>query len=234
MPVAGCSCGRACKVLFLPEPDIQQPRTLAPCPSTNPGRGCCCLGREPSGTSCIGSGGREARRRHFDVSEANNSRLAMRAEDWSRHVITLPAPLRPRLAPASFRCPVVGSKGDRCVTRSTHGRLQSCEADRDYSDLASWNGQLSPIFADPIGSSRTRATPSRRIRSWSAAVLDRSMIRPRPNGPRSLIRTTMDCPVSMAVTCTDVPNGRLRWAATRSCGDARSLEAPRYQDAKPI
>ena len=46
-----------------------------------------------------------------------------------------------------------------------------------------------------------------------------------------MIRTTTECPVSMAVTCTDVPNGRLRCAATRSCDEVRPLEDPRYQDA---
>jgi hypothetical protein len=59
------------------------------------------------------------------------------------------------------------------------------------------------------------------------------MTRPRPNGPRSLIRTMMDWPVSIAVTCADVPNGRLRCAATRSFVEVRSLDAPRYQDAMP-
>ena len=37
----------------------------------------------------------------------------------------------------------------------------------------------------------------------------------------------------MAVTCTHVPNGRLRCAATRSRREVRPLEDPRYQDAMP-
>lgn len=64
----------------------------------------------------------------------------------------------------------------------------------------------------------TSATPSRIICRRRAAFFDRSMMRPRLNGPRSLIRTTTEglSERSIRVTRTRVPNGRLRWAAVRT------------------
>lgn len=39
------------------------------------------------------------------------------------------------------------------------------------------------------------------------------MMRPPANGPRSLMRTSTDRPLSRLVTRTQVPNGSVRWAA---------------------
>src|ERR1700686_4724328 len=47
----------------------------------------------------------------------------------------------------------------------------------------------------------------------SAAPAERSMSRPRVNGPRSLIVTTTEPPVRGLVTTTLVPNGNVLWAA---------------------
>jgi hypothetical protein len=49
-----------------------------------------------------------------------------------------------------------------------------------------------------------------------------------------LMRTTAVRPVSTAVTWTDVPNGNVLCAATRSSRDVRPREAPWYQEAMPV
>jgi hypothetical protein len=48
-----------------------------------------------------------------------------------------------------------------------------------------------------------------------AAPWDKSMSRPRVNGPRSLITTTVEAPVRGFVSFTRVPNGNVLWAAVR-------------------
>src|SRR5262249_19865887 len=60
---------------------------------------------------------------------------------------------------------------------------------------------------------RTRATPAPVMRNARAALVDTSMVRPRMNGPRSLMRTTTELPFDRLVTRTRVPNGRVRCAA---------------------
>ena len=78
--------------------------------------------------------------------------------------------------------------------------------------LASHDGQRSPdrwqlnhLNIDIIGyttkgSTTTAATPTRFISSASAARGERSRMRPRVYGPRSLILTTIERPLSMFVT----------------------------------
>ena len=51
-----------------------------------------------------------------------------------------------------------------------------------------------------------------------AAPCDKSMSRPRVNGPRSLIVTIVETPVRGFVTFTRVPNGNVLCAAVRSSG----------------
>src|ERR1700693_430101 len=51
-----------------------------------------------------------------------------------------------------------------------------------------------------------------------AAPRDRSMSRPRVNGPRSLIVTTVEAPVPGFVTFTRVPNGSVLCAAVTPSG----------------
>ena len=53
------------------------------------------------------------------------------------------------------------------------------------------------------------------------------MMRPRTNGPRSLIRTTTERPLFRFVTRTLVPNGSVGWAAVSAPGEARSPLAVR-------
>ena len=48
-----------------------------------------------------------------------------------------------------------------------------------------------------------------------AAEFERSIERPRMNGPRSEIRTTTERPFAVFVTRTFVPSGRVRCAAVR-------------------
>ena len=55
-------------------------------------------------------------------------------------------------------------------------------------------------------SSLTLATPAFTMSRSLAAAFDRSMTRPATCGPRSLMRTTVDAPVSNRVTRTSVPN----------------------------
>jgi hypothetical protein len=59
------------------------------------------------------------------------------------------------------------------------------------------------------------------------------MMRPLANGPRSLIFTTTDCPVSIAVTWTRVPIGSDLCAAVSSPREVRPRAAPGYQVAVP-
>src|SRR5215204_4572026 len=89
--------------------------------------------------------------------------------------------------------------------------------------------------AAKIVTSAVPLTPSAR-----AALFDRSMTRPRTNGPRSLIRTTTDRPLCLLTTRTRVPNGRVRCAAVNALALNISPLAVRrpwkpgpYQDAIP-
>lgn len=58
--------------------------------------------------------------------------------------------------------------------------------------------------------------------SSRAAAGVTSMTRPRPNGPRSLIRTTTDRPFFELMMRTIVPNGSERCAAVKFAGLAAS------------
>lgn len=87
---------------------------------------------------------------------------------------------------------------------------------------------------------RTSATPSRRIPSAFAAAAETSMIRARPTGPRSVMRTTTDRPDERSVTRTRVPNGSDGWAAVNAAGSSGLPSAIRvwpgslvYHDARP-
>src|SRR5258708_11868971 len=62
----------------------------------------------------------------------------------------------------------------------------------------------------------TRATPFLVIPISSAARLERSRVRPRTYGPRSLIRTVTDFPVVGLVTSTLEPSGKVLEAAVNS------------------
>ena len=59
-------------------------------------------------------------------------------------------------------------------------------------------------------SSCTRPTPLALSPIWEAAAADRSITRPWPKGPRSLMRTTTERPVERLVTRTWVPKGSVR------------------------
>ena len=52
---------------------------------------------------------------------------------------------------------------------------------------------------------------------FSAAALDRSMIRPSTKGPRSVMRTITELFVSALTTRTIEPKGNVRWAAVIAC-----------------
>ena len=57
----------------------------------------------------------------------------------------------------------------------------------------------------------TLATPVLSMPSFLAALRDRSMMRSScPKGPRSVIRTRTNSPVSMRLTSTHVPKGNVR------------------------
>ena len=62
----------------------------------------------------------------------------------------------------------------------------------------------------------TRAKPASSMPICWAARRDMSMMRPLMKGPRSLMRTSTCLPLSIRVTRTHVPNGRLRCAAVIS------------------
>jgi hypothetical protein len=73
----------------------------------------------------------------------------------------------------------------------------------------------------------TMAVPALIMSSSTAAARLRSMIRPRPYGPRSTMRTTTVLPLRWFVTLTCVPNGKVRWAAVSPLGPVRSPLAVR-------
>jgi hypothetical protein len=60
----------------------------------------------------------------------------------------------------------------------------------------------------PKTSIRTGATPLPIMPKMRAAATERSITRPRMNGPRSLIRTTTERPLRVLVTRTFVPKGK--------------------------
>src|SRR5262249_28013245 len=71
-----------------------------------------------------------------------------------------------------------------------------------------------PLACETVsGLMRTRLTPAFTMPSLLAAPRDKSMLRPRTNGPRSVMRTRTDLPLDRLVTSTGVPSGRVRWAA---------------------
>jgi hypothetical protein len=74
--------------------------------------------------------------------------------------------------------------------------------------------------ARPTTTSLTRVSPEKPSARAVAGI--RSMMRPRVNGPRSLIRTTTDFPFARFVTRTLVPNGMERCAAVMPPGSACS------------
>ena len=69
-----------------------------------------------------------------------------------------------------------------------------------------------------VGVTCTLPTPLLVSPICRAAPCDRSSERPRTNGPRSLIRTTTDLPVSGLVTLTCEPNGKVLDAAVSPSG----------------
>ena len=84
---------------------------------------------------------------------------------------------------------------------------------------AGWES-VESLFVD-VAATRltlTRAIPLSVMPSCSAALLERSRLRPRMCGPRSLIRTVTDLPVVGLVTCTFEPIGNVLDAAVRSSG----------------
>ena len=92
----------------------------------------------------------------------------------------------------------------------------------DYSSLASSERTASSTLPEPM-----RAMPI----SFAAAS-ERSITRLEWNGPRSLMRTMTESPVSALVTRSFVPKGSEGWAAVRSSGLKRSplaVRAPRSE-----
>ena len=78
------------------------------------------------------------------------------------------------------------------------------------------------------------------IASRCAAARERSMIRPLPWGPRSLIVTSTTLPLRRFVTLARLPKGRRGWAAVSACWSKRwplAVLLPwnpgPYQDALP-
>src|SRR5262249_19609287 len=59
-------------------------------------------------------------------------------------------------------------------------------------------------------STRTVVIPDPTMPRTLAAARETSIIRPFPNGPRSLIRTSTDFPLVRLVTFTRLPQGRVR------------------------
>ncbi len=105
-------------------------------------------------------------------------------------------------------------------------------------EAASPKAARAPPSVSVVVTTRTFAVPASIIPMLSAAALDRSMMRPPMNGPRSLIRTTTERPLVRFSTSTLVPNGSDRCAAVSSLGSIFSpfaviLAGSEYQEAWP-
>jgi len=68
----------------------------------------------------------------------------------------------------------------------------------------------------------TRPTPFAVRPIFCAAPCERSRLRPRTNGPRSLMRTLTERPFETLVTCTTEPSGSVLEAAVSWLGSNRS------------
>jgi hypothetical protein len=68
----------------------------------------------------------------------------------------------------------------------------------------------------------TRPTPFAVRPIFCAARCERSRLRPRTNGPRSLMRTLTERPFETLVTCTTEPSGSVGEAAVSWLGSNRS------------
>lgn len=81
-------------------------------------------------------------------------------------------------------------------------------------DLATLAGE-GTMESLPTTSSSTTTTPCPSISSARAAAYDRSMIRPRPKGPRSLTFTITSRSFLVFLTFSNVPKGWVRWAQVK-------------------
>src|ERR1700730_6850352 len=88
----------------------------------------------------------------------------------------------------------------------------------DEDESAEGAGDLLVSAVESARLTFTCATPFLAIPIFSAARLDRSRLRPRTYGPRSLIRTFTELPVTGLVTTTEEPIGKVRDAAVKSLG----------------
>lgn len=97
------------------------------------------------------------------------------------------------------------------MARSDYGVEADAESNPDFGDS---------FFAglESIRLTLSRATPLSVIPSSSAARLERSRLRPRTCGPRSLMRTFTDLPFAGLVTNTVEPIGKILDAAVNSSG----------------
>ena len=80
---------------------------------------------------------------------------------------------------------------------------------------------------------RTRATPAPVMRSARAALVERSIARPRMNGPRSAMRTITELPFDMFVTRTRVPNGAKAIPNIVSALEGRGFDVASVVAARP-
>ncbi|OBX20506.1 hypothetical protein A9995_01985 [Erythrobacter sp. QSSC1-22B] len=98
------------------------------------------------------------------------------------------------------------------------------ESDRDSGGVS----DVSARVGDQLTSSSS-TVPCPRLTSpiCCAAARERSIVRLRENGPRSLIRTVTALPLRGSVTRTSLPNGRVRCAAVSACMSKRSPLAVR-------
>src|SRR5664279_1046761 len=75
---------------------------------------------------------------------------------------------------------------------------------------------------------RTLAIPGRHTPAALADATERSSTRPSTNGPRSVTRTTTDCPVARFVTLMSEFIGSVRWAAVNAFWSKICPLAPRW------
>src|SRR5438046_7943637 len=97
-------------------------------------------------------------------------------------------------------------------------------------------------LGDPESNSTlTIAIPASMMPKALAAACDKSIMRPFTYGPRSLISTSTEPPVSILVTLALLPRGRVLWAAVNLESSKVSpfavffpLNPGPYQEASPI
>src|SRR5579884_679070 len=139
----------------------------------------------------------------------------LKMSGWDSHVVSVSIKDRSAILPGGHRTgsPARFTSRAEPYWRSIRARSRSALARSRKAPTCTANSAAGTRSGSLITSIRTFAVPGPIMSMATAAAWDRSMIRPSTNGPRSLIRTSIDFWFSRLVTRTTVSKGSVRWAA---------------------